>query len=955
MPDQASLFLAQSDRDAWEDYRRSLALESFPRWDYCILTASDEHQAKTYRLQLSSRKEKGLLPSHTHFDAVPDPEGKRVGSGGATLGVLQHIAALRGSRDLEGLRILCIHSGGDSRRVPQYSVVGKLFSPVPRELPDGRPSTLFDELFITLSALAPRIREGMLLLSGDALLLFNPLQVDHPGRGVSAISFKAPASQGEHHGVYALDGSGHVVRFLHKQPLSALQKAGAVDSRGMVDIDTGALIFSPDVLCRLLDFSEVWEGQRLSLYGDFLYPLAEASTLEAFLREPAESGSPEALSDIRKRLWNVLRPHRLRLLRLAPAQFLHFGTTGEVLSLMTEGTDQFRHLNWRSHTCCSLPEGVAGWCATAEPTVTLGRGCYLEACRLRGNTRVGNRVVLSGLEIRDREIPGNLVVHGLRLRSGDYTVRFWSHTDDPKNGTTFLGIPLKTFFAKDMTLWDAPLFPVRPTAEEALDAALALHASAREGVLQEGLRISLGESFRQADPAFVLERNRKMEDLARMERLKAQAEAQVPASQAGRLPPLTATQKAWLREQTGDLPRLEYYLGKAIGGQEGEGHIRSAFRLLRHQTLALPGRQQPAEYSKEQVTVCLPLRVNWGGGWSDTPPYCQDRGGTVLNAAITLNGELPVQVTAQRISEPCIRLSSEDLEVFGEFRTWEALGPTGDPGDPFALPKAALAACGVVPEGDESLEAFLSRLGGGFLLRSRVLGVPKGSGLGTSSILCAACAQALLEFFGFSHSPEEITQRVLVMEQLMDTGGGWQDQVGGLWPGIKLIRSDPGPLQKPRVRPLILSEDTRKALDSRFALIYTGQRRLARNLLREVVGRYLGREPEAMDILEEIQELAVRMAFQLERGRLDAFGDLMNRHWVLSQRLDPGCANTLIHQILSSIHHLTAGQMICGAGGGGFLQVLLKEGVTKAELEACLRQIFHDNPVALWPCGILWT
>jgi fucokinase len=262
-----------------------------------------------------------------------------------------------------------------------------------------------------------------------------------------------------------------------------------------------------------------------------------------------------------------------------------------------------------------------------------------------------------------------------------------------------------------MTLWDAPLFPVRPTAEEALDAALALYASAQEGSLQDGLRISLGESFRQADPAYVLAWNRSMEDLARMERLKAQAEAQVPASQAGRLPPLTSTQKAWLREQTEDLPRLEYYLGKAIGGQEGEGHIRNAFHLLRRQALALPGQQRPTEYCKEQVTVRLPLRVNWGGGWSDTPPYCQDRGGTVLNAAITLNGELPVQVTAHRISEPCIRLSSEDLEVFGEFGTWEALGPNGDPADPFALPKAALAACGVVPEGTESLEAFLSRLG----------------------------------------------------------------------------------------------------------------------------------------------------------------------------------------------------------------------------------------------------
>lgn len=946
MPDQASLFLAQSDRDAWEDYQRSLNQEDFPRWDYCILTASDEHQASSYRLQLDRRKKLGLLPPRTHFDAVPDPQGQRVGSGGATLEVLKHIAALRDSREMKGLRILCIHSGGDSRRIPQYSVMGKLFSPVPRPLPDGRPSTLFDELLICLSALAPRLQEGMLLLSGDALLLFNPLQVDHPGRGVSALSFKAPAFQGEHHGVFCSDGKGHVTRFLHKLPLRALREAGAVDSRGMVDIDTGALIFSPEVLHRLLDFSGVWAGQRLSLYGDFLYPLGEEASLEAFLKEPAEAGEPEALGPVRRALWTALRPHRLRLLRLAPAQFLHFGTTREVLSLMTEGTGQYRHLGWQRHTCSSLPPEAAGWCAIAEPSVTLGRDCYLEACRLRGSTKVGHRVFLQGLEICGREIPDNTVFQGLKLRSGEYVVRFWSLEDDPKNGKTFLGRPLET------VLWEAPLFPVKPTMTQALDAALALYEGKS---LPDCPRISLGESFRQADPEASLDWTERMESLARMERLKSLVLAQAPATQAEPIPPLNPVQTQWLREQTEDLPRLRYYLGKALGGGEGQAHIREAFRLLRRESLGLPEGPRPTGIRQEQVTVRLPLRVNWGGGWSDTPPYCQDMGGTVLNAAITLDGKLPVEVTARRLSRPCIQLSSEDLGVTGTFTTWEALDPAGDPGDPFALPKAALAACGVVPEGEEPLEGFLTRLGGGFQLHSRVLGVPKGSGLGTSSILCAACAKALLEFFGIHHSSEDITARVLRMEQLMDTGGGWQDQMGGLYPGIKLIRSCPGTPQQPRVRQLELSEDTKNALQQRFALIYTGQRRLARNLLREVVGRWLGREPEAMAVLEQIQELAVRMAFQLEKGNLEAFGGLLNRHWELSQQLDPGCSNTLIRQILLSIDHLTAGQMICGAGGGGFLQVLLKENVTKEALEACLRQIFHDNPVGVWPCGFLWS
>ena len=65
--------------------------------------------------------------------------------------------------------------------------------------------------------------------------------------------------------------------------------------------------------------------------------------------------------------------------------------------------------------------------------------------------------------------------------------------------------------------------------------------------------------------------------------------------------------------------------------------------------------------------VALPLRVNWGGGWSDTPPYCNEKGGTVLNAAILLDGKRPVEVTLEKIRELKIIFDSRDMDVHGEF------------------------------------------------------------------------------------------------------------------------------------------------------------------------------------------------------------------------------------------------------------------------------------------------
>lgn len=53
------------------------------------------------------------------------------------------------------------------------------------------------------------------------------------------------------------------------------------------------------------------------------------------------------------------------------------------------------------------------------------------------------------------------------------------------------------------------------------------------------------------------------------------------------------------------------------------------------------------------VRVRCPARVDLAGGWSDTPPitYTAPRGGYVVNVAVTVNGEAPILVTAERIPQ----------------------------------------------------------------------------------------------------------------------------------------------------------------------------------------------------------------------------------------------------------------------------------------------------------------
>ena len=989
-----SLFLSQSYKDTWDDYKRSLSNPNFICWDYIILTASNDQQAAAFQAQLDERQAAGFLPSRTKFAIIPDKDGVRVGSGGATLGAIRHLAEQTGGDKFSHLRVMVIHSGGDSKRVPQYSALGKLFSPVPHELPNGRSSTLFDEFMIVMSSVPSRIREGMLLLSGDVLLLFNPLQIDFSGNGAAAISFKEDVTTGKNHGVFLKGNDGHVARFLHKQSEETLRSLGAVNSRNCVDIDTGAVLFSSAMLRSLYGLVStdgkpddakydqfVNDKVRLSLYGDFLYPLATDSTLEAFQREAPEGEFCDELTVAREAVWAALHPYRMKLLQLAPAKFIHFGTTREILGLMCKGIDDYRGLGWSHQVASSISGGTAGYGSVLSDKAEIGEKCYLEVSYVHHNAKIGHNVVLSFIDIHDETIPDDVVLHGLKQRNGRFVARIFGIKDNPKGALdddcTFIGTTLKEFMTQNRiaacelwrdgesrTLWNAALYPECDTIPDAIAAALNLHAMAHGAgdaeTWRKASRKSLCSGFNDADPQAIVDWTRRMSELVRMDGIAKAIRAKRPAREIKGLlqeTALTPIQTTWLEKHLqaadfSDAMRLHYYVGMALDGVAGDRQTAECFRTIQkfilHSTLDNLKYNETCRIAKERHVVQLPLRVNWGGGWSDTPPYCNENGGTVLNAAILLNGQRPVEVRLERIDDMKIVFDSRDMDVHGEFDTLAPLQLTGDPYDPFALQKAALLACGVIPKSGGDLPTILKRLGGGFVMHSEVTGVPKGSGLGTSSILSAACVKAVFDFMGIPYSEDDLYSHVLCMEQIMSTGGGWQDQVGGVTEGIKYITSLPGIDQKLNVQHIILPKSTQEELEERFALIYTGQRRLARNLLRDVVGRYVGNEPDSLHALNEIQRVAALMRFELERGRIDEFAKLLNYHWELSQKVDAGSTNTLIDQIFASIEEFIDGRMICGAGGGGFLQVILKKGVKRDQVHHKLKAVFEDFDIDVW-------
>ena len=998
-----NLFLSQSYEDAWTDYEKSLKKRYFIHWDYVILTASNEDQAKAFEAQIDFRLKQGLLPKQTTYAVLPDPDGKRVGSGGATFNVMKYIREQSNDEDcFKNKRILVIHSGGDSKRVPQYSACGKLFSPVPRELPDGRRSTLFDEFIIGMSGMPSRFKEGMLILSGDVLLLFNPLQIDFQFNGAAAISIKEHVETGKNHGVFLGDESGYVRQFLHKMSVERLTEVGAVNAHGNVDIDTGAIMLDHNLLNALFDLIStdgkldkekfdkfVNEKARISFYGDFLYPLASEATLEQYLKEKPEGSFCEELEECRKVLWETLSPFSLKLLCLSPAQFIHFGTTRELLHLVTEGIEDYEFLNWKSQVFGV--EGNGGDCAYSNSYIQEGAvvsaKSYIEDSYLYGETHIAEQCVISGVTLKDKNVPAGVTLHGLKLRNGKFVVRAYGTFDNPKGfladnapflGTTLkqlpeiLGLSEKEIWGEEEPyLWFAKLYPVCDSIKEAVSAALELvEVLAGRAAVSESYknsqRMSLFESFNEADTTQMLAWQENLEKKIRISRFLKAIDERKEVSEAALSFGSKGVNEKHLKElgeiaKTADFGRkmrIYYYLSKLTEGHTSEDLENACFKYICKElydaVVSDIDCEETYNIKKEEVTIQLPVRVNFGGGWSDTPPYCNEHGGTVLNAAISLNGTLPIVAEVKRISKPVVVLASTDLGAEADFTDMKDLQNCNDPFDTFALHKAALIACGIIPrEGEYSLQQLLDKVGGGLYLSTAVRGIPKGSGLGTSSMLAAACVKGIFEFIGKEISENELYSRVLCMEQIMSTGGGWQDQVGGLTPGVKLVHTVPGIKQNIQVDHIVIPEEAMQELKERFALIYTGQRRLARNLLREIVGNYIGSKKNSLDVLYEIQKSAILMKFELEKGNIDAFAKLLDEHWELSKRLDGGCTNTCIEQIFLSVEDMLDAKMICGAGGGGFLQVILKKGYTKDDLKERIHSVFQESGVAVWDCELI--
>lgn len=843
-----------------------------------------------------------------------DPIGHKLGSGGGSVHLLMEYWKAHGKKADE--RLLLLHAGGQSRRLPAYAPSGKILTPIP-VFRWERGQRLSQNLLQLQLPLYERIMDSApkslrtMIVSGDVYIrATQPLQ-PIPEADVVCYGLWLGPEIAKDHGVFVST---------RKDPaaLECMLQKPSVDTLNRLQkdhfylTDIGVWLLS-DKAIDVLTHHSTNNGKvtEYDLYGTFGCGLGT---------------HPSQRDDEVAQL-------KVAILPLPGGEFYHFGTSHELLSstvaIQNLVNDQ-RHILHHSMKPC--PSIFVQNTITLRPFTDNNENVWVE------NSHVGAQWLLSH----------NNIVTGAPEND-------WAVSLGPNECIDFVPIGEEAWCVRRYGFYDkfageeqtTPRFPLLPNAA-ALNAFMNGDNTAVDGWLsaeqistQANLyRLSLQRQQFRAKNWQTLAKNHEhsvfyqldLDDAAREFR-----QYHIPA------PTPIGNNEPLVRRISDAMFQSEIATNDALK----DTMERKAFALLREgltDTLA-NSRVAPHKvaYDDQIVWGRSPVRIDIAGGWTDTPPYCLMEGGNVINLAIELNGQQPIQTYVKPCKEPRIVLRSIDLGASEVVTTYEQLGAFNQVGSPFSIPKAALALCGFLPEfcaePHQTLADQLRAFGCGIEV-TLLSAIPAGSGLGTSSVLAATVLGALNEFCGLGWDKAEIGHRTLTLEQLLTTGGGWQDQFGGLLHGVKLLQTQAGFQQDPIVRWLPTGIFTQPEYQACHLLYYTGIRRTAKTILAEIVRRMFLNQHEELSILRDMKAHAMTMYEAIQREDFETMGRLVRKTWQQNQALDSGTNPDECRRITELVDDLCLGYKLPGAGGGGYLYMVAKD----PEAAARIKTLLNNHP-----------
>jgi len=898
--------------------------------------------------------------SPSEWFATCDPPGLKLGSGGGVIQTLLDGANAEGQNFehwVEKKKRLVLLAGGQSRRLPAYAVSGKILMPMPvvrSEHGQRLDQTLLDvqaeEYKRVLNASGPSAR--VLVASGDVFLRLPKVLPKMPDADIVGLGMSVSPAVASDFGVFFCrkESPSEIEMFLQKPEANRIRELA---EEHLFFVDTGLWLLSQ----RAINF------------------LAEQCG-------PDQTGAPQRAYELYSELGlklgkKSIQTHGLTsaVVPLIDSHFFHFGTTRQLIASMADIQNLDSNSLWQVSRKPHPEMFVLNSDFLFESRSERNRAIWIENSSLPPDFKLEKENVITGLPRGDWSFylaPGQCL-DVLPIGESQWAVRPYGFDDAFKGRisaveTLWLGQPALEWFkrralevpAGDPDLQAAPIFAVVEQLDSAWISWLIDSSPVPDPVMRERWEKATKLSANQLGEHANLERlyfqrrqiavaasvqiwkNRSSNPFYRLD-LECVAELFAESGAAIETPkaagdPLKGTHEAMFMA--------------AVARQRGEERFSESLEMAAFSELSeaivsgverVPAIPRSTLLEDQIVWARSPIRLDLAGGWSDTPPFCLKHGGSVLNVAVDLNGQPPIQVFVRGASHSAIVLRSIDLGAETRVTTLEQLTEFTSVGAEFSLAKGALSLAGFHPRfsgGDcRDLKSILQRFGGGLEI-SMLAATPKGSGLGTSSILAATLFGALSESAGLGWDREEIARRTLALEQLLTTGGGWQDQIGGLYEGIKLIETQPGLEQLPTIRWLPDYLLGPEQANRTVFLYYTGITRVAKTILKEIVrGMFLNTNRHLTQLFA-IRDNS-RMAYDaILRGSRPDLCRTIRESWRLNQALDSGTNPPEVANLVERIAPHAAGLKLLGAGGGGYLLIFARD----EEAGVAIRRELESNP-----------
>lgn len=875
--------------------------------------------------------------SRDEWYCTNDPIGQKLGSGGGTTWLLEQCFDHTGWQPSE--RKILLHAGGQSRRLPAYAPSGKILTPIPVfrwERGQKLSQTLLDLQLPLYEQIMSRAPKGLntMIVSGDVYIrATKPLQ-EIPEADVVCYGLWLSDEIAKDHGVFVMKReTPNILECMLQKPSIKTLNNLLTDHYYLTDI--GIWILSDRAVEMLCNKSK--KDGKVSEYDMY-------SEFGTALGTNPSSGDED------------LKSLTVAILPLPGGEFYHYGTSHEIISStldiqnITKNQEEILHNSRKPHPSIFHQNTKNEIKFTSD-----NRNIWIENSHINSKWQLTSENIVTGVPENNWEISlkQGQCIDIIPLGESDYIVRPYGFNDK------FAG-----------KLQSTPLFPICQSVEEVgnvlkfiLDEINKKHQETNNGdidillpeiaaklsadykllsaeqISNEANLVRLNEqrkNFRKDNWLAIAENYEHsvfyQSDLDNAAHEYANNNLPLPQPISESAPLLTRIHDAMFRAQV-----------KLNKGEDASADEEKAFALLRQESLHVEKvTPKMSTYSDQIVWGRSPVRIDIAGGWTDTPPYCLMEGGAVVNLAIELNGQQPIQTYVKPCAEPKIILRSIDLGAEEHVCSYEELSQYNKLGSPFSIPKSALALAGFLPEYCNekyaSLKLQLEAFGCGIEV-TMLSAIPAGSGLGTSSMLAATVLGTLNDFCGLHWDKNELGLRTLILEQLLTSGGGWQDQYGGILPGVKLLTTERGFSQSPKTLWLPTDIYTQPDYKPCHLLYYTGITRTAKNILGEIVRRMFLNQGDELAVLRQMKQHAHDMYEAIQCVDYDRVGQLVRKTWAQNQSIDAGTNPVAVKQITDLVDDLCTGYKLPGAGGGGYLYMMAKD----ADAASRIRTILQNN------------